>query len=152
MRQVRQIQRFDARSSVNVLRVVNDQVLAESHGYLVVDILGHESGHRGVAVCHTVTETETLGGGQAEGAGVAGELVGEIDREGVSAVSTGTIERVQERETVSNDVGAVSEARALERVEIVAALLDERQNVFIFAVLVVDSFAPFVHKLIVYDL
>ncbi len=105
--------------------------------------------NRRVAVSHSVTETEPLGCGDCEGARIGREVIRQIDGKSVIAVSSSAILRIQKVEAVDNGIGSVRIARTLKGKKIVLALFKQWKNVFIFPVLVVDTFGPCAHHFLV---
>ena len=149
MTYVRKVERLNTRGPVNILRVVDDKILFEGKSYFVTLFICTEAGNRGVAVGVAIAETKSFRRRYLHAARIGRKVIREIHRERVVAVCAGAILRIQKVEAVNDCIGTMSVTRTLKGVEIVAPLLDERKNIFIFAVLVVDTFAPFAHKLVV---
>ncbi len=146
---VRKVERLNTRGPVNVLRVVDDKILFEGKSYFVTLAICTEARNRGVAVGVAIAETKSFRRRYLHVARIRRKVIREIHRERVVAVCAGAILRIQKVEAVNDCIGTMSVARTLKGVEIVASFFDERKNIFIFSVLIVDTFAPFAHKLVV---
>ena len=155
-----EVKPHDARGTVDVLRVVDDEVGVEGELHLR-PLVGCEDRAlvwraRGIAIAEEVT----LGGGNLDLAVVRAELVAEVTAEAVLAVGAADILTVEEGEAVLDGVATVCVSAALQRIEVVVGhrarrgldTLDERRDILVDAVLVVDALAPVAHLLLVEDL
>ena len=88
---------------------------------------------------------------------IAAELVPEISREAVTAVSTGHILTIQKGETVLNGISTVRVTAALQGIQIIIITgsaagchtFGKRKDIFIFRILVINPLAPVAHLFLV---
>ena len=155
MAHVREVKFPNAARSVNVLRVVDDEVRVErqkdltpgfgcEHGALM-------RGATGIAIAKVVS----LAGRDFDLPVVPAESIAEVGREAVRAIGSGDVHRIEQRKSVLDRENTVSITTALQSVEIVIELrsfgcldtFDQGLDILEVAVLVVDTLRPVSHLL-----
>ena len=155
MAHVREVKFPNAARSVNVLRVVDDEVRVErqkdltpgfgcEHGALM-------RGATGIAIAKVVS----LAGRDFDLPVVPAESIAEVGRETVRAIGSGDVHRIEQRKSVLDRENTVSITTALQSVEIVIELrslgcldtFDQGLDILEVAVLVVDTLRPVSHLL-----
>ena len=156
-RDVRQIKTLYPACTVEILRVVHDQIRIHRQLYRAARI-GRK--HRRLlrsAARITVAEIVAFRCRDTYLTLVLRELVAEVGREAVGPVRAGNVLRIEQREAVADRIDAVRVAAALQCVQVVVAFLtfggrdSIRQwlDVFEVTVLVVDTLRPVTHLLLI---
>ena len=158
MANVRQVKPHDAARTVDVLRVIHDEVRVKRQFHLTPRVLRQHCALVRSTARVTVPEEVALARRDPYLPVVTSELVAEVSRETVLSVCTAHILAVQQRKAVLDGIGAVRIPAALERIEVVIVTcsivcrrhtLRQRLDILVDAVLVVDALTPVAHHLLI---
>ena len=158
MAHVRQVKPHDAARTVDVLRVIHDEVRVKRQFHLTSRVLRKHCAFVRSTARVAVPEEIPLARRDSYLPVVTSELIAEVGCETVLSVCSAHILAVQQCKAVLDGIGAVGISAALECIEIVIVTrsavcrrhtLRQRLDVLVDAVLVVDALTPVAHHLLI---
>ena len=154
---IRQIKPANTACTVEILRIVYNQIRVHCQFHHTT---GRFCKYRALVRCSGRVPVPVIipfGGRNPNFPVITAELIPEISREAVTAVSTGHVLTVQKGKTVLNGISTVCVTAALQGIQIIIITgsaagchpFGKRKDIFILRILVINPLAPVTHLLLV---
>ena len=154
---IREVETHHAAGSINILRVIDDEVSVEGELHLRAFSFCEHRTLLWRTRCISVAEIIPLAGCNLNLAVVSRELVAEVAAEAVLAVSTADVLTIEQGKSVLDCVASVSISATLHRIEIVIIgstrcclhAINERSDILEDTILIIYTLAPVTHLFLV---